>query len=42
MTNRTVLAQLEELLRKGNLTQVAEGSIVDAAEVTSKENVFTL
>ena len=42
MTNRTVTAQLEELLRKGNLKQVAEGSIVDAAEVTNKENVLTL
>ena len=42
MTNRTVLAQLEELLQKGNLTQVAEGSIVDVAEVTNKENVLTL
>lgn len=42
MTNRTVLAQLEELLQKGNLTQVAEGSIVDAAEVTNNENVLNL
>ena len=39
MANKTVLAQLEDLLEKRNLKQVDAGSLVDAAEVTNKENV---
>ena len=35
MANKTVVAQLADLLERRNLKEVAAGSIVDAAEVTN-------
>ena len=35
MANKTVVAQLADLLEKRNLKEVAAGSIVDVAEVTN-------
>ena len=35
MANKTVVAQLADLLEERNLKEVAAGSIVDVAEVTN-------
>ena len=42
MVNKTVLAQLSELLEKRELTEIAAGSIVEATEVTDHGNVYLL
>jgi len=42
MVNKTVLAQLSELLEKRELTKIAAGTIVEATEVTDHGNVYLL